>query len=207
MSDLKASLFASGDTQLFRRPFVAVVGTRRPSPTGLVCASEIAASIVRAGLVVASGLALGIDGAAHRGAMAAGGRTVALLGTPLDRVYPAAHRELQARIAREHLLLSPFAWGEPVTRGNFPRRDRVLAALSAAVVVIEAGEQSGTLHTVREAARLGRPILLAAPVIAAGCAWARHLLAARKARAVTLAEDWRLATKRIVVASNLALDL
>lgn len=181
---MRSPLFAAGDTRLFARSFVAVVGTRRPSPDGLACAHDVATWLARAGIVVASGLALGVDAAAHRAAIEAGGRTIAILGTPLDRTYPAAHRDLQARIARDHLLLSPFAWGDPVTRGNFPRRDRVLAALASAVIVIEAGERSGTLHTVNEAARLGRPILLAAPVLSAGCAWARHLLDANRAAAL-----------------------
>jgi DNA processing protein len=180
------TLFLAGDSGLLLRVFVGVVGTRRPSKEGLALAGAIAGSLARAEIVVASGLARGIDAAAHRGALAAGGRTVAILGTPLGRAYPAEHRALQATLAREHLVVSPFAPGTPVTRGNFPRRDRVLAALCTAIVVIEAADGSGTLHTVAEAMRLGRVVVLAAPVLAARCAWSERLL--REGKAVRLDE-------------------
>lgn len=170
------TLFAAGDPGLLDAPGVAIVGTRAPSAEGLSHARSIAEALARAGLVVLSGLALGIDAAAHRAAVTAGGRTVAVIGTPLDRVYPAAHAALQASLAERHLVVSPFARGAPVTRGNFPQRDRVLAGLAVAVVVIEAGDGSGTLHTVNEAVRLGRPLLLAPPVLAARPAWAERWL-------------------------------
>ncbi len=136
--------------------------------------------------MVLSGLALGIDAAAHRSALAAGGRTIAVIGTPLERTYPAAHVALQAAIAQDHLVLSPFSRGAPVTRGNFPQRDRVLAALAVAVVVVEAGDGSGTLHTVNEAQRLGRLLLLAPPVRGA---WVARLRGSPDAHAVACAND------------------
>lgn len=177
---LRRPLFVAGDTRLFARPFVAVVGTRRASARGIASADAVARELTREGIVVASGLAAGIDGAAHRAAMLAGGRTVAVIGTPLDRCYPAAHAALQARIARDHLLVSPFEWGATVTRGSFPQRDRVLAALCEAVIVIEASDGSGTLHTVDAAVRLGRPVFIAEPALAQGSLWAERLLAAKQ---------------------------
>lgn len=170
------TLFAAGDAALLDAPAVAVVGTRAPSSEGLAHARSIAEALARAGIVVLSGLALGIDAAAHTSAIAAGGRTIAVIGTPLERVYPAAHAGLQAAIAQRHLVVSPFARGAAVTRGNFPQRDRALAGLAVAVVVIEAGDGSGTLHTASEAVRLGRPLLLAPPVLAARPAWAERWL-------------------------------
>ena len=187
-------LFTRGDASLLDRPAITIVGTRAASEAGRAHATEIAFALARAGFVVVSGLALGVDVAAHRAALSAGGRTIAVLGTPLDRSYPAAHASLQARIAREHLVVSQFASGSPVTRGHFPQRDRVMAALAVAVLVIEAADGSGTLHTVREAVRLGRPVLLAPPVLAARPAWVAALGAAgrRDARAfhaVTCGEE------------------
>lgn len=177
------TLFAAGDRRLLDAAAVAVVGTRAPSAEGLAHARSIAAALARAGFVVLSGLALGIDAAAHRAALAAGGRTIAVIGTPLERAYPSAHATLQATIARDHLVLSPFARGAAVTRGNFPQRDRVLAALAVAVVVVEAGDGSGTLHTANEALRLGRLLLVAPPVTAA------RLRGAASAHAVACSDE------------------
>jgi DNA processing protein len=178
-----ATLFAAGDRRLLDAPAVAVVGTRAPSAEGLAHARAIAAALARGGFVVLSGLAFGVDAAAHRAALAAGGRTIAVIGTPLERVYPAAHAALQAVIARDHLVLSPFARGSAVTRGNFPQRDLVLAALALAVVVVEADDGSGTLHTANEAVRLGRLLLVAPPVRAA------RLRASASAHAVACSDD------------------
>jgi DNA processing protein len=160
VAGVRAPLFVAGDETLLEQPLVAIVGTRRPTPAGVARASRLARELAGAGVVVASGLAFGIDAAAHRGALAAGGRTVAVLGTPLDTAYPAAHAALQAEIARRHAVLSPFAPGARIARGNFPRRDRVLAVIARAVVVVEAGDGSGALYTAGEAVRIGRPLFL-----------------------------------------------
>lgn len=173
---VRAPLFAAGDLGLLASRLVTIVGTRHPSAAGVARASRLARELVRAGVVVVSGLALGIDAAAHRAAIAAGGRTIAVAGTPLDVVYPARHALLQVTIAREHLLLSPFAPGAAITRGNFPRRDRVLAELAAAVVVIEAGDGSGTLHTAAHALRLGRPLFLARSLLRTKATWPARFL-------------------------------
>jgi DNA processing protein len=110
--------------------------------------------------VVISGLAAGIDATAHEAAMVAGGRTVAVLGTSLDKAYPRHHASLQDRIAREHLVVSPFEFGTPTARWHFPARNRVMARLATAMVLVEASETSGTRYQVRECVALGRPVLV-----------------------------------------------
>lgn len=133
-------------------PRVAVVGSRRPSPYGEAVAERLASDLAAAGAVVISGLALGVDAAAHRGALAGGGCTVAVLGTGVDVVYPAANAELAARIvAQGGALVSQFADGTAPQRGHFPRRNWTIAALSDLVVVVEAAEGSGALITAEAA--------------------------------------------------------
>lgn len=154
-------LYVEGDLELLRRrPRVSIVGARRASEEGLRRATRLARELAMRGAVVVSGLAEGIDTAAHEGAIVAGGKTVAVLGTPLDDVYPKRNRELQALIMREHLAVSQFPLGSPVRRGNFPRRNRVMALLSDATVIVEAGETSGSLSQGWEAIRLGRQLLI-----------------------------------------------
>ncbi len=154
-------LFVAGDTSLLRGgPRVSIVGSRKASARGLSDARSLAQALVGRGAVVVSGLAEGIDTAAHEGAIAAGGRTVAVLGTPLDEFFPAKNRALQERIMREHLAVSQFASGVPSRPGNFPMRNRTMALLSDATVIVEAGEKSGSLHQGWEALRLGRPLFL-----------------------------------------------
>ena len=154
-------LFAAGDVELIRGSNrVSVIGARKPTPAGLRRAHRLAVELAREGVVVVSGLAEGIDTAAHDGVLAAGGRTVAVLGTPLDVCYPRQNRQLQRRIMMEHLALSPFAPGSPVARKNFPYRNRVMALISDATVIVEAGDASGTLAQGWEAIRLGRPLFI-----------------------------------------------
>ncbi|HZV51704.1 MAG TPA: DNA-processing protein DprA [Candidatus Dormibacteraeota bacterium] len=141
-------------------PRVAIVGARRPTPYGEAVAERLAMDLVRAGVVVVSGLALGIDAAAHEGALAGGGLTVAVLGTGIDVVYPAANAGLAARIlAAGGTLLSQFPDGTPPRRGNFPRRNWTMAALSDLVVVVEAAEGSGALITADAALSLNRTVM------------------------------------------------
>lgn len=154
-------LFVAGDrTLLHAGPRVSIVGSRKASDRGLADGRALAESLARRGAIVVSGLAEGIDTVAHEGAIAAGGRTIAVLGTPLDEYFPAKNRALQERIVREHLAVSQFAPGVPSQRGNFPMRNRTMALLSDATVIIEAGEKSGSLHQGWEALRLGRPLFL-----------------------------------------------
>lgn len=155
-NDGDVQIFAAGNLQLLMRPGVSIVGTRDVSEAGRVRAKRLARELVEAGVVVTSGLAKGIDTAAHTSAIESGGNTISVIGTPLSKAYPAENAALQEWIYNEHLLISPFRDGEPVFRGNFPKRNRVMAALSDATVIVEASDTSGTLHQAAECQRLGR---------------------------------------------------
>ncbi len=143
---------------LASRLAVAVVGTRRPSSHGLLMASRVGAALAAAGWPVVSGLAEGIDGAAHEGCLAAGGAPVAVLGTPLDRTYPRHHRVLQQQVARQGLLLSEWPVGAPVRPGHFASRNRLQVALATALVLVECPLASGALHSADLAWAQGLPL-------------------------------------------------
>lgn len=151
-------LWVRGTLAVAEPPAVAIVGTRRATPYGERMARAIAAACARAGVCVVSGLAQGIDGAAHRATLEAGGRTVAVLGTGIDQYYPRPHRHLQEQIAREGLVMSEFGIGETGHAGAFPQRNRLIAALADVTVVVEAPESSGALNTARYARELGRTL-------------------------------------------------
>jgi DNA processing protein len=156
-----AQLFVAGDVSLLRAsPRVSVVGARRASAQGLSSARIVSAWLAERGIIVVSGLAEGVDTMAHETAITAGGRTIAVLGTALPDFYPARNRALQLRIMREHLAVSQFAPGVPTRPANFPMRNRTMALLSDATVIVEAGEKSGSLHQGWEALRLGRPLFI-----------------------------------------------
>lgn len=138
---------------------IAVVGSRRATPYGLEVAETLAADLAARGATIVSGLARGIDTAAHRGALRVGGRTLAVLGSGVDVVYPPENARLAEEIAARGALLSQFAPGTPPLPYNFPTRNAVIAGLSVAVVVVEAAERSGSLITARLAAELGREVL------------------------------------------------
>ena len=135
---------------------MAVIGTRQPSPAGRDAAQLIAGRLAELGAAVVSGLARGIDTVAHTTAIARGGRTIAVLGTPLDGFYPPENRELQLLIAREHLLISQFPPGHATRPLDFLARDRTIALIADAVVIVEAGPTSGSVFTGWAALRLGR---------------------------------------------------
>jgi len=139
-------------------PRVAVVGTRRPSPAGVDAARLIAGRLAELGAVVVSGLARGTDTVAHTAAIGRGGRTIAVLGTPLDGFYPPENRDLQLQIAREHLAVSEFPPGHTTGPRDFLARDRVIALIADAVVIAEAGPAGGSVFTGWAALRLGRPV-------------------------------------------------
>ncbi len=138
---------------------VAIVGARAATRVGLAFARLLAADLATAGLTIVSGLARGIDTAAHQGALEAGGRTVAVLGSGLDRVYPAENAGLARAIARDGAVVSEFPPGTEPWKGNFPRRNRTIAGWARAVVVVEAGEKSGALLTARAALDEGRDVM------------------------------------------------
>lgn len=152
------ALFHQGDAAQLLRPQLAVVGARSATPQGLEIAEAFAAELTRRGLLITSGLALGVDGAAHRGALKAGGATVAVCATGLDRVYPARHRELAHEIAEKGVLISEFPTGTPPLAEHFPRRNRLISGLSLGVLVVEAAQRSGSLITARLALEQGREV-------------------------------------------------
>lgn len=155
-----AVLFFAGDKELLRRPRVSVVGRRDASEEGTQRAGRLARELVAAEVVVVSGLAAGIDAAAHRGAMEARGKTIAVLGNPLAVYFPRENRELQDAIFRDHLAISQFPAGVPPRKENYPLRNRTMALVSQATVIVEARERSGTVSQGWEAIRLGRPLYL-----------------------------------------------
>jgi DNA processing protein len=154
-------LFLAGDVDLLRSGRrVSIVGSRKVSPEGASRTRGLVKVLVEREITVVSGLAEGVDTVAHETAMNEGGRTIAVVGTPLDKYYPAHNRELQERMMREHLVVSQFPVGYPFQKKNFPMRNRTMALLSDATIIVEAGEKSGTLHQGWEALRLGRPLFL-----------------------------------------------
>lgn len=158
LADPPPVIFTLGSLGLLERPAVAVVGTRRATGSGRRFAERLGEVLAAHEVPVVSGLALGIDGAAHRGALRGGGSTIAVLGTGVDGCHPPSHRSLQSRIGETGLLVSEFPPGEEVRPHHFPRRNRIIAALATAVVVVEAGRRSGALITVDHALDVGREV-------------------------------------------------
>jgi DNA processing protein len=141
-------------------PRVSVVGTHEPSSEGIEFAKRLVEELVREKVIVVSGLARGIDTVAHTTAIEEGGRTIAVLGTPLNVFYPPENKELQLRLMREHMVISQFPLWSPVTKKNFPMRNRTMALISDATVIVEVGERSGTAYQGWECIRLGRSLLI-----------------------------------------------
>ena len=160
LADPPPILFTRGRIELLRTrsQLVTIVGSRHCTGYGRRTAETIADRLAGRGIIVVSGLALGIDGAAHRGALAANGDTIAVLGSGVDLIQPASHRRLGERVVREGLLMSEFLPEEPARAHHFPRRNRILAALSGATVVVEAAHKSGALITVEHALDVGRDV-------------------------------------------------
>lgn len=156
---------------------VSVVGSRKISDLGIKRAEKITKFLVKSGITVVSGLAEGVDTIAHKTAINEGGNTIAVIGTPLNKYFPAANRELQNVIAKEHLLISQFPDGYPTTPKNFPIRNRLMALISDATIIIEASEKSGTKHQGWEALRLGRTVFLMENVIKdSSISWAKEMV-------------------------------
>lgn len=182
-------LFVAGDPEVLGRPQLAVVGSRHPTPAGRQIAQEFARHLAAAGLAVTSGLAMGIDAAAHEGALAAGGATIAVAGTGPDRVYPARNRDLARRIAAAGAVVSEFPVGSPARPEHFPRRNRIISGLSLGTLVVEAARRSGSLITARLAGEQGREVFAIPGSIHNPLARGCHALIREGAKLVETVED------------------
>lgn len=183
------AFYAQGRVELLNQPCLAIVGSRNATPRGLDDAHEFARAISNAGVVIASGLALGIDGAAHRGALEGAASTVAVIGTGPDRVYPQQHAELAGEIARRGCIVSEFAIGTPPLERNFPRRNRLISGLARGVLVVEAAQRSGSLGTARAALEQDREVLAVPGSIHSPLSKGCHCLIKEGAKLVDCAED------------------
>jgi DNA processing protein len=182
-------LFVRGSVVVLSMPQLAIVGSRNPSRGGGDNARAFAAHLAGAGLAITSGLALGIDACAHEAALSAGGATIAVAATGLDRVYPAAHRDLAHRIAGSGALVSEFPLGAPPRREHFPRRNRLISGLSLGVLVVEAALKSGSLITARYAAEQGREVFAIPGSIHSPLSRGCHALIKQGAKLVETASD------------------
>ena len=187
--DAPPILFVRGNRDLLHEPQLAMVGSRNPTAGGLSTARDFAKWFTRAGIVVTSGLALGIDAACHEGALAAGGPTVAVLGCGIDIVYPAANRALAQRIVENGAIVSEFPPGLEPRKELFPQRNRIIAGLSYGTLVVEAARESGSLITARLAGNAGREVFAIPGSIHNPCARGCHQLIRQGAKLVERAED------------------
>jgi DNA processing protein len=182
-------LYVRGNHALLARRGLAMVGSRNATPQGMQTAEAFARTFAGRGLAIISGLALGIDAAAHRGALAAGGATVAVIGTGADRVYPARNRDLALAIAEHGAIISEFPLGTPAAAANFPRRNRIISGLATGVLVVEAAPESGSLITARLAAEQGREVFAIPGSIHSPVARGCHKLIKQGAKLVETAAD------------------
>ena len=182
-------LYCLGRRDLLRGTLFAIAGSRNATDQGIADAQAFAAALGAAGLTVVSGLAAGIDAAAHRGALASAGGTIAVTGTGLDRVYPAGNRDLAHALAERGLLVSEFGPGTPPRRQNFPRRNRIVSGLSRGVLIVEATLSSGSLITARLAAEQGREVFALPGSIHSPFSKGCHLLIREGAKLVETAQD------------------
>lgn len=189
IADPPSLLYVYGDPNLLTMPSLAIVGSRNATPQGLRTAESFARHLAAQGLSIVSGLALGIDAAAHRGALAAEGKTVAVIGTGADRVYPARNKELALAIAEHGAIVSEFPLGTPVLAHNFPRRNRIISGLARGVLVVEAAPESGSLITARLAGEQGREVFAVPGSIHSPQSRGCHRLIRQGAKLVETAAD------------------
>lgn len=189
IADPPSLIYAKGDISLLNAPALAIVGSRTATPQGEANATAFAQSFSAAGLIVISGLALGIDAAAHRGALKGSGGTIAVVGTGADRIYPARNAALAREIARHGVVISEFPLGTPPAAHNFPRRNRLISGLARGVLVVEAAVDSGSLTTARLAAEQGREVFAIPGSIHSPTARGCHQLIKQGAKLVESAQD------------------
>jgi DNA processing protein len=189
LSDAPVGLFVRGDPAVLSLPQLAIVGSRNPTAAGCDNAADFAAHLARCGLAITSGLALGIDAAAHRGALDAEGISIAVCGTGLDIAYPASNTALADAIAERGALISEFPLGTPALKANFPRRNRLISGLSLGTLVVEAAVRSGSLITARLAAEQGREVFAIPGSIHNPLARGCHQLIRQGAKLIETADD------------------
>jgi len=189
IADPPALLFVRGDVTCLNEPMLAIVGSRHASQGGLENARAFSEELANRGICIVSGLALGIDAAAHRGAVEANGRTVGVLGTGLANVYPARNRQLAEQVCLNGAIVSEFELHTGPKRGHFPKRNRLIAGMSAGVLVVEAASQSGSLITARLAGEFGRDVFAIPGSIHSPHSKGCHQLIRDGARLVESAED------------------
>lgn len=192
-------LFARGRVELLQSFTLGVVGTRRPTPYGLAVAERLSADLTHAGLAIASGMARGIDTAAHKGALAAGGDTIAILGCGVDVVYPSENKKLAAEIVARGLLLSEFPMESVAFPQNFPIRNRIISGMSVGVLVVEGAQYSGSAITAKLAMDQGREVFAVPGNITSKLSWAPNLLIKQGAR---LVQDWNDVVSELPVESR-----
>jgi DNA processing protein len=185
--DPPLALFVRGRTELLGSLMLGVVGTRRPTPYGAAVTERLSGDLARAGLTIVSGMARGIDTVAHRGALAASGSTIAVLGCGVDLVYPADNRRLAAEIAEKGLLISEFPMSSPAYPQNFPIRNRIISGMSLGVLVVEGAQYSGSSITARLALEQGRDVFAVPGSIVSKMSWGPNLLIKQGAK---LVQDW-----------------
>ena len=195
-------IWTRGDSEALQRPSVAVIGSRAASAYALAVGRRLAGELAERGIVVTSGLARGVDSAAHRGCLDAGGPTVAVLGSGLDRIYPAEHRQLAANIEKQGVLVSELGPGAAPASEHFPLRNRIISGISLGVVVVEACEKSGSLITARCALDQGRDVMAVPGSVLSGRNRGSHSLLKDGAKVVESADDildgsgWAVSTRR-----------
>ena len=189
VADPPPALWVRGDATLINRPTIAIVGSRAATPYAVDVAGRLAAELADRGLLVASGLARGVDSAAHRGCLEAGGLTVAVLGSGLDRIYPPEHGALAVNISRQGALLSELGPGAAPLSEHFPLRNRIISGISLAVIVVEASEKSGSLITARCALEQGRDVMAVPGNVLSGRNRGSHSLLKDGAKVVETADD------------------
>ncbi|MEZ5356133.1 MAG: DNA-processing protein DprA [Bryobacteraceae bacterium] len=182
-------LFTRGRVELLNRTAIGVVGTRRPTPYGVAAAERLSSELAGAGMVIASGMARGIDTAAHRAALDANGATVAVFGSGVDHIYPAENKRLAERISTHGLLVSEFPMGNPGHPQNFPVRNRIISGISVGVLVVEGAQYSGSAITAQLAMEQNRDVFAVPGNITSKMSWAPNLLIKQGAKLVQTAED------------------